>query len=101
LKYYGYENYESFNESKVDVCTVPVLKYSRTLSKQASLPRMPVPSLSSTINKYLIAIRHLLNESEYEYTKKIADEFMDGLGQQLQNFLVERSKKTENWVYYI
>ena len=100
MKYYGYENYESFNESKVDVCTVPVLKYSRTLSKQASLPRMPVPLLASTMNKYLLAIKHLLSENDYENTKKIVEEFSrnNGLGQQLQRILVERSKSTENWV---
>lgn len=101
MKYYGYENNESLNENNADVCPVPVLKYSRTLSKQASLPRMPVPSLASTMNKYLLAIKHLLSESDYENTKKLVEEFSknDGLGQQLQRFLVERSKSTENWVY--
>ncbi len=100
MKYYGYENNESFNENNADACSIPVLKYSRTLSKQASLPRMPVPSLTSTMNKYLLAIKHLLNENDYENTKKLVNEFIknDGLGQQLQRFLIERSKTTENWV---
>ncbi len=79
---------------------MPVLKYSTTLSKQSSLPRLPVPSLDSTLSKYLKAVKHLVNEIDYEKTLKLANEFSKsgGLGEKLQRFLVERSKTTENWV---
>ncbi len=85
------------NTNISDVCPIPVLRYSKTLSKQASLPRLPVPLLDSTLNKYLNAIKHLLTESEYENTAKIVENFRKN-GEHLQRLLIERSKTTENWV---
>ena len=32
---------------------------------------MPVPSLDASINKYLNAVSHLVNEKELENTKKV------------------------------
>ncbi len=80
----------------------PLLKDSRTLMKQASLPRFPVPSLESSISKYLTATKVILNKNEYEQAERVAVDFLkpDGVGQKLQKLLVQKSKTTENWVTF-
>lgn len=100
LMYYGYDNSDLLSQNIADVCPMPILKYSRTLSKQSSLPRLPVPILEMSINKYLMAIKPLLNELDFDNTKKIAADFSKngGVGEKLQKLLVERSKSTENWM---
>ncbi|CAF0716256.1 unnamed protein product [Brachionus calyciflorus] len=91
LKYYGY----SSNEKYFPV----VLKHSRTLTNQSSLPRFNVPQLKSTISKYLTAVQPLLEPSEFDRTQKVVNDFLvNGTGEKLQNLLIEKSKKTENWL---
>lgn len=96
LKYYGFNG---GNPNKL-LYPLPVIKNSRTYTKQASLPRMPVPALDKSINKYLTAVRPLLNENEFENTKKIANNFVQsgGIGEKLQRMLYERASKYDNWV---
>ncbi len=62
---------------------------------------MPVPQLIASINKYLTALKPLLNETEFENAKKCANDFVKegGIGEKLQKLLVERSKSTDNWVF--
>lgn len=60
LKYYG----SSFSYPII-------LKNTRTLSHQTSLPRLPVPQLQSTIGKYLTAVKPLLDKNEYDATQKV------------------------------
>lgn len=64
---------------------------------------MPVPPLESSINRYLTAVKPLLNNWEFENTKKLALNFAqkDGIGEKLQKLLVEKSKSTDNWVLII
>ena len=63
---------------------------------------MPVPQLAASLIKYLTAIKPLLNEAEYENSKRCADEFgkAGGVGETLQQLLIERSKSTDNWVNF-
>jgi hypothetical protein len=70
--------------------------------KQASLPRLPVPSLESSISKYLKATKVILSNSEYEQAERVAIDFSrpDGIGQKLQKLLVQKSKETNNWVTF-
>ncbi|RNA01008.1 carnitine O-acetyltransferase isoform X1 [Brachionus plicatilis] len=88
LKYYG----SSFSYPIV-------LKNTRTLSHQTSLPRLPVPQLQSTIGKYLTAVKPLLNNNEFEATQKAAINLLNSdEAKKLQRLLVEKSKKTDNWI---
>lgn len=90
FKYYGHSNDKIFPI---------VLKHSRTLTHQASLPKFNVPQLKATISKYLTAVKPLLDTNEYEMTQKVAHEFLNsGTGEKLQKLLVEKSKVTENWL---
>lgn len=102
LKYYGYSPavVQKMSMESMVIYPMPTLKFSRTLMKQASLPRLPVPQLSDTIKRYLDTVEPLLNETEYETTKKVATEFASSsLGQKLQKLLVDKSKTTDNWMH--
>ena len=70
------------------------------LARQKSLPRLPVPPLQQTMDKYLNAIRPLVNDDQFEQTRKLVEEFRKpgGIGEKLQEKLVERSKTEDNWV---
>jgi hypothetical protein len=94
LKYYGYEN------SNQILYPLPIIKHSKTYMSQASLQSLPVQPLNNSLQKYLAAVKPLLNDNEYENTKTIVDKFLEPgeVGEKLQKLLYERSKKTNNWV---
>ena len=60
---------------------------------QKSLPKLPVPKLEKTLEKYLYFSEPLLNEDEYNNTKKIVKEFGDGIGKELQDKLILNNKQ--------
>ena len=70
------------------------------LAKQDSLPPLPVPSLQQTMDKYLLAIKPLVDEEDYEYTKDLVKDFLkqNGDGEVLHNKLLQRAKTEKNWV---
>jgi len=67
-------------------------------SYQASLPRLPVPSLKDTIERYLRSVRPLLNDQEFENMKKLSEEFQHGMASRLQRYLVVKSWWASNYV---
>ncbi|XP_041977210.1 carnitine O-acetyltransferase-like isoform X2 [Aricia agestis] len=62
------------------------------------LPRLPLPKLQDTINKYLKTVRPFLSDDEYNATTKIAKDFENGVGQKLQDLLLKRAEKHRNWL---
>ncbi|XP_055954415.1 carnitine O-acetyltransferase [Patella vulgata] len=70
----------------------------RMFSVQASLPRLPVPPLNQTLDRYLKTIQPLVTPEELEYTKKVTEEFRNHPGPVLQQFLEARAAKTNNWL---
>ena len=67
---------------------------------QSSLPRLPVPPLQQSLQKYLKAVRPLVSNEEFEKTSKKVEEFgkENGIGEQLQEMLKKRAKLQDNWV---
>ncbi|KAF9236496.1 acyltransferase ChoActase/COT/CPT [Melanogaster broomeanus] len=68
---------------------------------QASLPRLPVPTLSSTVSKYLESVKPHLTEAEYAATQASAKEFLSSpLAAELQKRLVARAAdpSIKNWL---
>lgn len=67
-----------------------------------SLPRLPVPTLDETAQRYLRSVHPLLSPSEYEVTKKAVDSFIapGSLGQELQKRLVAKREdaSVKNWI---
>ncbi|KAL9619354.1 MAG: hypothetical protein Q9160_006034 [Pyrenula sp. 1 TL-2023] len=60
-----------------------------TFAAQDKLPKLPIPDLEPTIQKYLKALLPLQSTREHEETKAVAREFLEGEGRELQ----ERLKK--------
>ncbi|ETM45808.1 hypothetical protein L914_09230 [Phytophthora nicotianae] len=71
-----------------------------TYELQASLPHLPVPSLHTTLDKYLRSLESLVTKEELEQTRKLVHEFgkPGGQGEALQTELLQRAKEKENWL---
>nr|XP_015925085.1 carnitine O-acetyltransferase isoform X2 [Parasteatoda tepidariorum] len=67
---------------------------------QESLPRLPVPPLQKSLEKYLWSVRPFLSDEEYLNTSRIVKEFgaPGGLGEKLHEKLSEKARTTENWL---
>ena len=67
-----------------------------------SLPRLPVPTLEETAQRYLKSVHPLLSKSEYEKTQKAVEAFIapGSIGHTLQKRLNERrdDPKMKNWL---
>lgn len=70
------------------------------LRYQASLPSLPVPSLPSTLAKYIESVEPLLTPAQFAHTKKTAEEFLESpLAATLQARLQERAASVDgNWL---
>ncbi|XP_054285113.1 carnitine O-acetyltransferase-like [Macrosteles quadrilineatus] len=71
----------------------------RNLSS-AQLPRLPVPQLQDTLNKCLRSIRPLVTPEQLAQTETVFRQFGEpgGVGSQLQQLLIKRAEKHENWL---
>ena len=67
---------------------------------QKPLPKVPVPELKETLNKYLQCIKPTVSDKQYACTQKFVDEFgkTGGLGEYLQRKLIEYAESRDNWV---
>lgn len=71
----------------------------RSLVHQEGLPKLPVPPLKQTCERYLAALEPIVSEEELEHTRKLVAEFLKGgVGERLQKGLERRARKTDNWV---
>lgn len=63
------------------------------------LPQLPLPSLESTLELYLASARPFLSENELIHTSNTIREFQEGIGPQMQQHLIDRSKnpQIDNW----
>ena len=70
------------------------------LKYQSSLPKLPVPPLKQSLQKYLKAVRPIVNDEEFKKTSRVVEEFgmANGIGEKLQKALEERAKTHDNWV---
>lgn len=67
---------------------------------QTVLPRLPVPQLDDTLNKYLKTVKPLVTDEEFHLTEEIVKKFgaSEGIAHRLQNKLINRAEATENWL---
>ncbi|KAI4464457.1 carnitine o-acyltransferase [Holotrichia oblita] len=65
-----------------------------------NLPRLPVPALKQTLEKYLQTVRPHVNDKEFAATSELVKKFCadNGIGAKLQKFLVDKAKDSENWL---
>ena len=69
-----------------------------TFSIEDTLPSLPLPSLKSTLQRYLDSVKPFVNDQEYLKTQKIAEDFENGIGARVQSILSEKEKYEKNWV---
>lgn len=64
------------------------------------LPKLPVPALEHTMNRYLDTMKPVLTDVQHERLRQIVDKFAGpgGLGPKLQLYLLDRQQKLDNWV---
>ncbi|XP_069804747.1 carnitine O-palmitoyltransferase 1, liver isoform-like isoform X3 [Dendropsophus ebraccatus] len=67
-------------------------------SYQASLPRLPVPKIKDTMEKYLESVRPLMNDEEFKRMTGLAKDFEVKLGPKLQWYLKLKSWWASNYV---
>lgn len=71
----------------------------RCVVHQEGLPRLPVPPLKQTCERYLAMLEPIVSEDELEHTRQLVAEFLQGgVGERLQKRLERRTHKTENWL---
>ncbi|XP_059518078.1 choline O-acetyltransferase [Myotis daubentonii] len=75
---------------------------AKTLSsaEETELPKLPVPPLQQTLATYLRCMQHLVPREQFRRSQAIVQQFgaPGGLGETLQQKLLERQEKTANWV---
>ncbi|XP_007067297.2 choline O-acetyltransferase [Chelonia mydas] len=80
----------------------PTQKEKDACSKdETTLPKLPVPPLQQTLHMYLQCVKHLIPDEQFRKTKAIVEQFgvAGGLGESLQQKLLDRREKTGNWVF--
>ncbi|GAM84639.1 hypothetical protein ANO11243_026380 [Dothideomycetidae sp. 11243] len=75
----------------------------KMLRYEDSLPRLPVPTLEETAQRYLKSVRPLISPKEFENTSKAVSDFIapGQFGEELQKRLVAHREEpnTKNWIY--
>ncbi|XP_027450099.1 carnitine O-palmitoyltransferase 1, muscle isoform isoform X1 [Zalophus californianus] len=86
--------------TKVWAICVRLLSSRRPMlySFQTSLPKLPVPSVPATIQRYLESVRPLMDDEQYYRMETLAKEFQDKTAPRLQKYLVLKSWWATNYV---
>ena len=49
-----------------------ILAQGRMFSVQQTLPRLPVPPLQQTLDKFLLSVKPILSEDEFQHAEKVS-----------------------------
>ncbi|CAG0921197.1 unnamed protein product [Notodromas monacha] len=84
----------SWNETSLTtklwmMCLRPLANVTKPMlySYQQSLPRLPLPSLEGTLERFLRSLKPLETAEEFAETTRLAEEFRLGLGKKLQRYV--------------
>lgn len=65
-------------------------KSQPTFAKQGQLPRLPIPPLNATLDKYLATLKPLLSSADFAHSQQAVSQFISsGLGPSLQQRLID------------
>ncbi|KAI4502095.1 hypothetical protein M0802_002777, partial [Mischocyttarus mexicanus] len=112
-------NYLKFTNTRVICCSLySLIIFRKTLSSytsdeyqymqmskvptmhfQPSLPRLPIPKLESSCQKYLDAQRPLVNEEKLNYIESLVTRFLKEDGPKLQKELIQKNSKNRHTSY--
>lgn len=73
--------------------TVPMLHF------QPSLPRLPIPKLENTCDRYLASLKPLLDAESFDKSSAIVKDFQQNVGPQLQSLLQAKDKSQKQTSY--
>ena len=76
------------------------VKSKGTLSQQGNLLKLPLPSLSDTINKWLPTTLPHLSREEFQTTQQHAKDFIQK-AEPMQKYLQDKSLSKDSWVRFI
>ena len=71
------------------------------MSSYAILPKMPVPSLDGSLDRFLTALSPLLTPMEFSEAVRVARTFSEEQGPYLQDKLVRLAEETDNWAGFV
>lgn len=83
--------------------TVKVHGLNNRNKTTVNLQRLPIPDLSSTLDLYITSARPFLTTEQLQHTSITVEQFRGGIGQQLQQRLIDRSQdsRLDNWQYQL
>lgn len=73
--------------------TVPMLHF------QPSLPRLPIPKLENTCDRYLASLKPLLDDDSFQKSSALVKDFQQSVGPQLQSLLQAKDKAEKHTSY--
>ncbi|XP_075974466.1 carnitine palmitoyltransferase 2 [Anticarsia gemmatalis] len=94
-------HHRNFANKKINDINYQYLQRSKvpTMHFQKSLPRLPIPDLSKTGDRYLKAVRPLLNNDHYRAAEETTNDFITNEGKILQEKLVAKDKINKHTSY--
>lgn len=103
LSYHGWmfaEHGKMSRATKIWMAMVKVFSGRKPMlySFQTSLPRLPVPPVQDTVNRYLESVRPLMKDTDFKRMKALAQDFAITLGPRLQWYLKLKSWWATNYV---
>lgn len=69
-----------------------------TFAQQDKLPKLPIPELASSCNKYLAALKPLQSAREHSDTKQAVLEFLKNEGPELQEKLKKYAEGRTSYI---
>uniref|UniRef100_J3S0G4 carnitine O-palmitoyltransferase n=1 Tax=Crotalus adamanteus TaxID=8729 RepID=J3S0G4_CROAD len=103
LSYHGWifaEHGKMSTRNKIWMALVKLFSGRKPMlySFQTSLPRLPVPAVKDTVNRYLESVRPLMNNEEFKRMEGLGKDFAVNLGPKLQWYLKLKSWWATNYV---
>lgn len=69
-----------------------------TFARDETLAKLPLPKLDETLERYQRSILPFGTDEELKTSRRIIDDFKNGIGKKLQKLLEEKAVKERNWV---
>lgn len=71
-----------------------------TFENDERLDKLPLPKLEDSLERYYKNLIPFGSEEELKNSRRIIDEFKNGVGKKLQKLLERRAAESRNWVKF-
>jgi hypothetical protein len=69
-----------------------------TFSRDESLEKLPLPRLEDTLERYYRNLLPFGSDEDLKASRKVIDDFKNGIGKKLHHMLEEKASNERNWV---